>query len=425
MARTKRNELTAGIFILVCAASIVAVAVWLAGIRFGGRFAYVTAPLAVGDVSVVEGSEVKLSAVVVGKVDQVSPSADWDRFTFRIRLTRRVDLRSDAVIEAVAPTLGGVGSLTVLHTGSAGSPAADEEHPARLSVGPNAMIRDLQRQLGYGDGERQTLQQAIADMGQSLSNIAAITDSLRQQLVMSDQPNMMKAATETMLALRALAADLQRDLAELRAQLDPADRAGAMGKLHHTLDNAAAVSDNVAGMVATIRPGVEQTVAQAASTTERIDQYTRKDLAELLQTLRAGGNELLASITDLREMSATARRVIQVNDESITEMVDNLTQVSVNLKAASRDIRRHPWKLMGSPDASDVRSENIQNAAEAFAQGASQLDDAIRRLEALRELQDDGVASDDPELKLIRQKMRDSFENFTRVEKALWEQISK
>ena len=113
------------------------------------------------------------------------------------------------------------------------------------------------------------------------------------------------------------------------------------------------------------------------------------------------------------------------NDDHVDEMVANLTQVSVNLKVASRDIRRHPWKLLGSPSEADVRSENIQNAAEAFAQGATQLDDAIQRLKSLTELEGEAVGTDDPELKLIHKRIRDSYEHFTRFEQALWDEISK
>jgi ABC-type transporter Mla subunit MlaD len=425
MARTRRNELTAGIFVLACGAAGVAIALWLGGVRFGGRFAHVTAPLAVGDVSVVEGSEVKLSTMVVGKVDRISPAADWRIFTFRIRLTRDVDLRQDAVIEAVAPTLGGVGSLTVLDTGSTGSPPADADHPVKLTVGPNPMVRDIQRQLGYGSTERDTLKAGIANMGRSLDDLAAITGSLRAQLASTDQPNMMSTATETLSVLRTIATDLHDDLTSFRAQLDPANAAGAMGKVHHTLDNASRTSGDAAAMMATIRPNVEQAMAHAASAAETIERYSRTELAELLRTLRAGGNELLAVMSDFRDVSSTARRVVAANDDNVDEMVANLTQVSVNLKAASRDIRRHPWKLLGPPDEVDVRSENIQNAAEAFTQGATQLDDAIQRLKSLKELAGETSATDDPELTLIHQRIRDSFEHFTRVEQALWDEISR
>ncbi len=425
MPRTKRNELTAGLFVLACIAVLIAVIVWVGGVRFGGRFVYLTAPLGVGDVSIVQDSKVKLSTTVVGKVDRVIPAPDWRMFTFRIRLTEPVDIRSDALIQASAPTLGGVGSLTVLDLGSPLSPPADRDHPVALIVGPNAMVRDLRRELGYGDAEQTAVQGAIADIRVAVQNMVDITTALKLQLTDAGDRNMLSEATGTLKAMNEAMSMLRDEVVKFRTQLDPANPTGAMAKLLSTLDHTNEATGQAAAMMTAIRPDLQEAASGVAKAAERIEHYAESDLSQLLQSLRAGGDDLLVLMSDFRTMASTARDVVAVNNENINEMVANLTQVSVNLKAASREIRRHPWKLMGEPSVSDVRTQNIQNAVEAFAEGATQLDDAINRLKTLSAAADGPVKIDDPQLEAIRRKIGDSFENFHRVEQALWAEIAK
>ena len=424
MPRKRPSELTAGTFVIVCGAAMVAVAVWVGGVSFGGRFAYVTAPLTSGDISIDVDSTVKLGSVLVGKVDRVTPSDDWTTFTYRIRLTEDVDIRQDAVIETSAPTLGGLGSLTVLKAGSAETPA-DEDHPVRLHVGPNPIIRDFQRELGYGQTERTAFQESLANIRRVIGNLADISAELKGQLTRGEEANMLSDAADALSSLREAVDTVRREVAQLRGQLDPADPDGMLAKVHVSLDNAGRATGEAAQLTANVRPKIEAAADSVAHIAQTAQVYADVDLAEVLRSLRAGGDELLGVMQDLRSASAGAAEAVTMNRPRIDEIVANLTQVSVNIKAASRDIRRQPWKLLGKPDVQEVRSENIQSAADAFADGAAQLDDAITRLKAYATLAGKPVAVDDPQLKQIRQKIKDSFERFTQAEQALWKELAR
>ncbi|MFW6146180.1 MAG: MlaD family protein [Planctomycetota bacterium] len=425
MKRDRRSELMAGLFVLVAAAVLLGIALWLGGVSFGGRYVYAVAPLSVGDVGVGDGSPVKFSSIVVGRVEEVRPDEDWSTFLFRIRLEADVIIHRDATIQAVAPALGGVGELYVLDPGSPASPPATREHPATLTVGPNPIVRDVQRQVGFGPEQRDTLQNAVGDAGRALADLAAIAASLRAELTPTGEPNLLADVHATMDGLTVLVETLRRDAALLRRQLDVDHADGAMAKLHHALDAASAAADETEAMMNTIRPDLEVASRSSAEAARRLETYTRTDLAALFDTLDDAGRRLSALLEDFGEITAAARRIVTVNGVQIDEMIANLTETSAHLKAAARDIRRRPWRLLVPPKQADPRVEGIQAAAEAFAEGATQLDDAIARLEALRRAHPEGLDPDDPELQLIRRQIRDAYERFGRLEAALWDEVAE
>ncbi|NQU76697.1 MAG: hypothetical protein HQ546_10330 [Planctomycetes bacterium] len=422
MARKKANELAAGLFVIACGTAIVAVIVWLGGMRFGGQYVYVTAPLESGDISIAEGSLVKLGPVEVGKVDRVKGGDDWKDLIFRVRLSRPVDIRSDAVIESTPPTLGGLGSLIVLHRGSGEAPQADDNHPVRLRIGPNPIVRDLQRQIGYGKDE-QTAFQAV------LASLASIVTSLDRELSADDETNIMSNVRAAIVQLRQTAAIINQQVEKLNCELDARKPASLLAKTHDSLDNVRKATGEMSALMVNVRPQIERAASRTASAAERIDEYAQADLAELLKSARAGADQLLDTLGDLREVSSTAKDIVTLNRDNIDETISNLTQVSVNLKAASRDIRRHPWKLLGESKTKDIRSENIQNAAESFAEAARQLDDAIGRMKGIssRTAQAAGkpITAAKAQIEQLSQKIGDSYENFTRAERALWNELAK
>ncbi len=406
MARTRTSELTAGAFVIACLTGIIAVAIWLSGVDFGGRYVYLTAELDRGDVSIVAGSPMKLSSVEVGKVVSVTPDDQWRTFVFQVRLDADVDIRQDAVIETVSPPLGGVGSLTVLYAGSTDAPTADAEHPVALAIGAS-------------------VQETISHVNAIAADLSEISSTIKGQLQTGDQPNLLTDAMTTLADMRETVAVAKAGMQKLTEQLDPESNASLLGKLHASADNVNQTTADAAAMVARVRPKVEKAATSVASAAEQVDRLTAGDLAEAIKGLRAGSDSLLVVMKDLRSVSGTARQVATVNRDNIDEMLGNLSQASVNLKAATREIRNRPWRLLGKPDVQEVRSENIHKAARAFANGATQLDDAVNRLKALQATADTSLPGDDPQLARVHEKIKDSFEHFTQVEQALWKELNK
>ena len=103
-------------------------------------------------------------------------------------------------------------------------------------------------------------------------------------------------------------------------------------------------------------------------------------------------------------------------------MVDNLKETSDHLKAASKDIRRSPWRLLYQPSVEEADQINVFDAAREFSEAATRLDDAVMRLQAVS---DSGQLSapDDPQLLEILGQLEETFAAFSEAEAALWEQL--
>ena len=426
MARQRKTELAAGIFVIAGAALLTGVVVWLGGLTVGGRYAYLTAPLAIGDTSIRTDSVVRVGTIDVGKVDRVTPTDDWQSFTYRIRLSGQVVIRQDARILATAPTLGGVGSLTIIDLGSPAAPPADRDHPARLHLGANPLVANMLTEIGYGPDQRTAFQEALTSINQTVQGLRDLTLVLQTQMIPGDPANLLGQAQATVGALRHAAESLDTQVTTMRAQLDPNVPEGMLSKLHRSLDNAELATDQAAGMLVAVRPGVQSAVTDVAQTARQLNAYTQHDVAELLGTLRQSSTALLAATNNLRDTTGSAGEMVRLGRGQVEEIVANLSQVSVNLKATSREVRRRPWLLLGESNAQDVRSRNIESAALAFADGARQLDQALDNLNGLAAGQDaeKPIPLDDPQLVLIRQRLDDSFERFTQAEQALWKELA-
>jgi ABC-type transporter Mla subunit MlaD len=155
-----------------------------------------------------------------------------------------------------------------------------------------------------------------------------------------------------------------------------------------------------------------------------IEAYTRKDLGEILASLREANTRILKIAGDFSTVSEQAKQIVATNRDNIDEAMDNLAAVSINLKAASEEIRRNPWRLLYNPDRKELRSQNLYAAVRSFSDGAAQLDQAIAKLHALKEVQ-----SDTPEYAKARQdilkSLTETFDKFHKAEDGLWKELQK
>ena len=353
MANKKRNELTAGVFVIVCGLLTVGIVIWLSGVEIGGRYVYLSLPLTAGNTGVTVGGEAYLGSVLIGKVSAVTPSDDWHTFVVRIRLSQPVDIRSDALVESNTPALGGTATLTFLSRGSPAAAPADEAHPIAVRIGPNQLVRDMQQQLGYGEVERTELQTAMRSVTAIAGNLQTVSNTLSSRSPRPRSPPGRRRPCWPALwpCWRTCARRRRRSARaqEAQKQFDPANAAGLLGKLHLAMDNVDRVSGRAWELTDKVSPDVEKAVSSAARAAERIDQYTEKDMADLLASLRTSGDELLGVMRDMREVSGTAKQIVRLNRDNVGEILRNLTQVSVNLKVTAQDVRRSPWKLLGKP----------------------------------------------------------------------------
>jgi len=358
-----------------------------------------------------------------------------------IEVDEAVGLRQDCEIVAEGPTLGGSGWLIIRDRGTSGVPASRDKPITGQPPGGFAAIADNLAEMGANlsaELDPKNPQGLLATIKTQLD--AALASSLLGKIHRSlDDINVMTAAVEQQLDVherQALLAKLNSSMddfnvitAELRRQMDPKADGVALGKIHVALDAVGMALDQVVGMLDENREPIHQTILHVCSTAEKLDERIAEALADqldvrnhasLMAKIHVDVDRIGQSLADINQITADSRQIISLNKPAIERALANIKQTSDHLKAASKDLRRNPWRLLYQPSEKETRELNIFDAARAYADAATQLDDASGRLEALAKVSQSGIAPDDPDLLAVRRQLKESFERFSQAESALW-----
>ncbi len=421
MAKGKRSELAAGVFVLLALAAGVGVLIWLGAadvLTQRGQKVVFFVQQGRGTLGLAIGSAVKVNDAAIGKIKAIRFDPASKRTFYETRLERKdVQVGCDARAVAVVEFIGGA-SVVLENFGSGNAPLAGDSNPIPLNEGPSSLFRQAQDVLGYGDKQREQFQQALSSVATAADNVKGVTDTLVREFDLDNSAALLVEVKDTVASLKATSANLLVMAEKLKLEMDKNQAQALLSKVHVVADHVTKLAENASGMMVKVRPDVEATVG-------KIRQYVDKDLAVLLAGLRTSNNTLLEIIGDIKTLTGNAKDVIVLNRENIDEIVLNMKSMSLNLSAAAKEIRRNPWRLVQRPKPGEVDSQNIYDAARAFAEGAEQLDDALTRLDALRKARPAGVTAGDPELAKILAHLQGSFEKFRTVEDALWKELSK
>ena len=210
------------------------------------------------------------------------------------------------------------------------------------------------------------------------------------------------------------------------------------GRLHEAIERYNTAADRAAELLAHLndvfgqgKGDLRTTLANlnAATTTvkEKLPPLMEKvDVAltqvnENLDRARTALADLSTTLENARALSGDARSLLTRNRTRIDEMVVSAKQASDNLKFATAEIRRSPWRLLYKPRPNEMANLNLFDAARAFADGANNMADAAT---ALRDALDDPAAN--PELieKLV-ESLDQSFGQFQTVESELWQRVKE
>lgn len=371
MPRKQRNELKAGIFVIASAALLLGVILWIGAADLfqpvAGKAVFFS-NISEGSLGLIEGSDVLLGDLRIGKVVSIQPDPDRKRILYHVTLQDpRYPVYADGQA-VIASVLLGTAPLSVTDLGHPQAGPADEEHAIHIGGG---------------------VIQALGKLSQTVETElnTANSDSLLSKI-------------KTMAAnLAGASEDIAAITKKLRPELDPAG------------------NDTLAANLKTTSRHLRQT-------TEKIDQYVQKDLGELLRKVREIADAVLQTAQNLDVSSEKIKLLLSANAPGIDEMVDNMVLVSANLKAASTEIRRNPWRLFYKPDEKKMRSTDLYDAARAFDEGANQLNIALTRLTALRSMDSDDPATQKA-IRRVRKQLLESFTKFKKVEDALWKEVSE
>jgi ABC-type transporter Mla subunit MlaD len=202
-------------------------------------------------------------------------------------------------------------------------------------------------------------------------------------------------------------------------------------KVHNVADRASETMVHARDILGDTKGDFRQTMSNVSASTgslkERLPQILEKvdaALAELKKTVdgaNAAMTDVQDSIANVKEVSVAARGVIAGNRGKIDDMIASLKTTGDNLKFATAEIRRSPWRLLYKPGKGEVANLNLYDSARQFAEGANDLNDAAT---SLRDALKDPQATPEQLQKLVT-KLDESFSEFQTMEEALWKRVKE
>jgi hypothetical protein len=362
----------------------------------------------------------------------------------RCDLQRRVDLRADCRIMPEGPILGGAGFLRIDDQGHSDKPLGENQVVEGQGMGGFAAVTDQLSDIGASLSQELDAKQPgsimamikgqldagqpdgmVAKLLKSLGDINAITANLQLQFDPKQEKVLMSKLHVTMDNINAITG-------ELRNQMDPNSRAALMGKLELALDSVNASLGSVNGMLTENRATIRTTLDNVKATSETLNNGIARSIANELDAKNPGSlmgkvhgavEKLGLSLADLNKMTATTGEVVALNKDNLNNILANFKETSDHLKAATKDLRRNPWRLLYRPTLEETRELNIFDAARAFSEAATRLDDASGKLKSLMDARGGKLDASDPELKTIRTQLQSTFDKFNEAEAALWKTL--
>ncbi len=422
MAKKTHNELIAGVFVLLCLAALMGVVLWLGAsdlFRKTHQRAAFYASESSGDLGLKAGNAVQVGDRAIGKISEIR-SAEGGRSLYIVDIEAPdVKVHKDGAAR-VSMGLVGDGKLVVTARGSDAQPLADESNPVAISGGLNQAMADLSQMV---DQMKPIVQVVVNELDATrdasiLARIHQVMDHLKSAAGNIAGQTDPRLKDSLMAKVHVSADDVNRITGSVAGQVNAANTAGLLAKILRSADDVNAIT-------ADAKPKLEKTLTAVQNTAQQVESISKKDVMEILAGLRKASSDVLKISGNFVEVSEQAKSMMVMNRDRIDEMIENMGEVSDNLKSTSKDVHRNPWRLLYKPDKEELRSQNIYDAARAFASGAEQLDAALAKLRALSRENPGAIPANDPELIKVRKQIEETFGNFTKAEQALWKEAAK
>ena len=311
-----------------------------------------------------------------------------------------------------------------------GRPAAAEfrgghRHAVAAAVGAPCWARvDAQRLEHMLDADVEG--SLVAKISQSLDDVNAMTSELRLQLNPREQMTLMSK-------VQRILENLNATTAALRTQASVEDETTMLAKVHDVLDKLESGLGEVNAMLTENRPVIHSTLTRVDSMTQQIDEdvlasvrreFNREDPASLIGKIHAGMDTLNVALEDIQTITDTGRTLVVLNRPALQRTIDNLKDVSDQLKIGVQEIVLAPWRLF-KPPAGEIKKLDVFEAARRFAEAATMLDDAAAKLEAIQAATPPTAPATGSagEIRAIQESLRAAFERFESAEQYLWDQM--
>lgn len=386
-----RNAFKAGLFIVVAIILAVVIVVSIKGVGLAeGRDTRAVAFKFSDDLGGLRvGDDVRVGGHKVGVIRSIEPvglDGTEPRLLVTFTVPTKYRFRSDAII-GVQTSLTGSSALNV------------------TDLGKGTVLADNQ----VLDGTPDPKSSALASLGDAAPIVKAILRDVQNQTLPK-----ANAAIDSFKQTGDASTQLVNNV---KGKVEP-----IVNKYEQVADKTGAMMDSVSGMVGPSQSDFKGTMANLNKITGDVKEKLPGMLTKV-ETAVDGATKALddvqKTVANAKDLSGSLKAVIGKNQGKLEGIIASVKTTGDNLKAASSEIRRSPWRLLYKPGKGEVANLNLYDSARQFADGAGSLNEAAL---ALRDALADKNATP-AEIRKHLESLETSFASFREVEDALWEQV--
>lgn len=343
--------------------------------------------LAQGAGGLTAGSTVLMGGQPVGRVAGITFAREGERAVgvdVRVRIRSAHTLYRDAAFVLEKPLVGFGASLNIV---DAGSPGAGGLEPGSV-VEATLAVPGFLAAAGLGIEQIQQLKEILSRTTDVVERADAIATRLE-----ADVDTLMTDFTA-----------FSGELANLKAGEIRSDAALAIEDFRGLVEESRE-------LLRVNRPRIDDTLSAAQRTMAR---FEGEHAEELLETIDRVGE----AATNLGSLAGEAGQILTREGPTIERTLANARLASDQLRLATIEIRRNPWRLLARPDTKELREELFYDAARVYASAAGDLRDAGASLEAVLAR---GGEAEDEELRSLTEELKSAMARYKQAEAGLLE----
>jgi ABC-type transporter Mla subunit MlaD len=308
-----------------------------------------------GITGLAKGSDVQVGGLSRGKVSEIIPKIGDDGALLELHVVINLDenlrVYEDAAVLRIMTLLGSTATLNFTSLGGEKpliEPGSDVLIQAMPSSGVLAAI------LGpYNATKADQIIQDLLDFGDLLARVPKDYDT--KVLPILDNAG-------------SIAADLRTDYSEWRGKIGGAltSAQGAMGKLDTSMGD-------VQGLLQRNAPKIDTTIANLDSASATANDALKHISAETVPLVDSALRKAESAVDGFGKSIDIVHDLLLQRSPDISEMLSNLRTTASQLKLASMEVRRSPWKILYQPNSEQVAHENLYEAARSFVLAAGDL----------------------------------------------------
>lgn len=323
------------------------------------------------------GSPVRVAGIESGRVMAVELAEVEGTLRARVSLAIPENLASRLKVDAKITIQAGLTGQTVVNVVSSGRSDVPLARGQLLQGVETSMFDPIMEQVGLGPVERSHLSHTVAQVRQTVDTVAprlrSILDSLQQ----------------TTAGVRLMAENVRPKVEQTAEHIEGLSKKIEAAKIDETLAQANAMVAEVAAMIAENRSALSKTLGSVRDLTGTAQDILVTDRPKLESLLQG----FMGTRVRLDELLGKATVVATAAEDTLVRNRPNIDRMSANGKTMTDYGVQLVQKLYGNPfylsplykpKPDDIRAQAFYDVSITFMNGAKELNDALKNLEAMR-----------------------------------------